>query len=137
MKNWVFIVLIISVVTGCSPKLSPDYNWGRQRWVLTQMKEIPVQLSGGRRDAQVEFLTTEKRFTGNGGCNQITGTYALEKKDRIKFSEITATKMMCPDIDFENTFLSLLNKVDRFRVDGDNMILKDGRETILVFQRRN
>lgn len=120
---------------SCSPRLSPDAGWGRQRWVVTEMKGVPVQLSGGRRDAFIDFRIDEKRFAGNGGCNQISGVYSLDKKD-IQFSEIVSTKMSCEDIAFENTFLDLLKKVDRFEQKENDIILKRKREVLLVLTPR-
>lgn len=120
---------------SCSPRLSPDAGWGRQRWVVTEMKGVPVQLSGGRRDAFIDFRIDEKRFAGNGGCNQISGNYSLDKKD-IQFSEIVSTKMSCEDIAFENTFLDLLKKVDRFEQKENDIILKRKREVLLVLTPR-
>jgi heat shock protein HslJ len=131
-----FLILSIIMICGsCSPRLSPDAGWGRQRWVVTEMKGVPVQLSGGRRDAFIDFRIDEKRFAGNGGCNQISGNYSLDKKD-IQFSEIVSTKMSCEDIAFENTFLDLLKKVDRFEQKENDIILKRKREVLLVLTPR-
>jgi heat shock protein HslJ len=129
-------LLVLFVVVGsiaCSPKLSPDAGWGRQRWVVVEMKGVPVQQSGSRRDASLNFETAEKRFTGNGGCNQINGNYTIEKND-IHFSDVISTKMSCSDIEFENTFLSLLGTVDRYEVNGNDLLLKRKRETLLVLR---
>jgi len=134
MKN-LFVLGLVAVCISCSPKLSPDVGWTRQRWVVTEMKGIPVQLSGGRRDAFIRFESDEKRFTGNGGCNQINGTYALDKKE-IKFGQVVSTKMSCEDIAFEGTFLDLLSKVDRFEQKGNDLHLKRKKEVILVLSSR-
>lgn len=136
MNKSIVIGIISLLVIGCSPKISPDAYWGSQRWVLVEMKEVPVQLSGGSRDAFVEFIPSDKRFSGNAGCNRMNGNYAIEKRTRIKFSEVITTKMSCPDIAFETAFLSALNEVNRFESDGSTIRLKDDRKTLLVFQRR-
>src|SRR5215203_241162 len=126
MKN-VFILCVMVVCVSCSPRLSADAGWTRQRWVVTEMKGVPVQLSGGRRDAFIRFETDGKRFTGNGGCNQINGSYALNKKE-INFGQVTSTKMSCEDIAFESTFLDLLTRVDRFEQKGNDLLLKRKKE---------
>ncbi len=136
MKKSFLAIAILVAITGCSPKLAPDSNWGYQRWVLIELKEVPVQQSGGARDAFVEFFPTDKRFSGNGGCNRINGTYTLEKRSNIKFSEVTSTKMSCPDIAFENTFLAALSEVNRFEILDNNMLLKDDNKVLLILQRR-
>ena len=132
-----YLFILIIAVTGfaCSPKLSPDAAWGRQRWVLVEMKGVPVQQSGGRRDAFINFEVDQKRFRGNGGCNQVNGNYSVDKND-IQFSEVISTKMSCDDIDFENTFLSVLGSINRYEVKGNDLLLKRKRETLLVLRAK-
>jgi heat shock protein HslJ len=133
MKKFFLAVMIIGTIVSCSPKLAPDSYWGDRRWVLSEMKGVPVQLSGTRRDAFLEFIPAEKRFTGNGGCNRINGQYSLEKKDRIRFENVISTKMSCNDIAFETSFLSLLNEVDRFKMVDNVLVLRDDNDVILKF----
>jgi len=108
--KYLFTLLVFVGSVSCNHKLSPDASWSGRRWVLTEMKGVPVQLSGGRRDAYINFDATAKTFSGNGGCNQINGSYTLEKKN-IHFGEVMSTKMSCEEIQFENTFLSILNTI--------------------------
>ena len=133
--KYFFILFTVVACLNCSPRLSPDSNWGYRRWVLTEMKGVPVQLSGGRRDAYINFEPVEKKFTGNGGCNQINGNYSLDKNN-IHFTEVVSTKMSCEDIAFENTFLSILSSIDRFEQRGDDLLLKRKREVVLRLSAR-
>lgn len=134
MRKILIIALVLSAVSSCSPRISPDQTWVGRRWVLTEMKGVPVQLSGTRRDAYLEFFPQDKRFAGNGGCNRISGQYTLEKS-RIKLENVISTKMSCNDINFESSFLSLLNDVDRFKMEDNNttLLLRDGNKVILKF----
>jgi heat shock protein HslJ len=136
MKNVFFVLLAAIVGINCSHKLSPDTDWIGRRWVVKEMKQVPVQLSGTNRDAYLEFSPAEKRFAGNGGCNRISGNYQLDKKSSIHFSEVLSTKMSCADIAFENTFLAQLNKINRYEITGTAMLLKDGNEVLLILERR-
>jgi len=131
--KYLFLLIIAFIAFECSPKLSPDAGWGHQQWVVVEMKGVPVQQSGGRRDAHIVFDVVMKKFSGNGGCNQINGNYNLEKSD-IRFTEILSTKMSCSDIEFENTFLSVLGSIDRYAVNGSDLLLKKKRETMLVLR---
>ena len=131
--KYTFILLVAVIASECTPKLSPDAGWARQNWVVVEMRGVPVQQSGGRRDAHIVFEVADKRFTGNGGCNQINGNYALDKNE-IKFTDVIATKMACNDIEFENAFLSTLSSVDRYEVNGNDLVLKKKRETLLVLR---
>jgi len=134
--KYLFIVFTLVACLDCTPKLSPDSNWSGRRWVLTELKGVPVQLSGGRRDAYINFEAAEKRFTGNGGCNQVNGNYSLDKKN-IHFGEVISTKMSCEDIQFENTFLSTLNSIDHYEQRGDDLLLKKKKDVLLRFTARS
>ena len=131
MKKLFFLFSIITIVFSCSSKLAPDSTWKQQRWVLTDMKGVPVQLGGGNRDAYIEFFPDEDRFAGNGGCNRISGNYKLEK-DEIKFSDVLSTKMACADINFETTFLATLNSINHYSVEDNSIFLKDGTKVVLT-----
>jgi len=134
MKYLLILIVLVGVIR-CTPKLSPDSNWAGRRWILTEMKGVPVQLSGGRRDAYISFDAGEKTFAGNGGCNQISGNYSLDKKD-IHFGEVISTKMSCEDIDFENAFLSTLSKIDRYEQRGNDLLFKKKKDVLLRFSLR-
>ncbi len=131
--KYLFVLLMAMITFQCTPKLSPDAGWAHQNWVVVEMRGVPVQQSGGRRDAHIVFEVAEKRFTGNGGCNQINGNYILDKNE-IKFTDVIATKMACSDIEFENAFLSTLSNVDRYEVNGNDLLLKKRKEILLVLR---
>ena len=128
-----FVLVIAVLAFNCSPKLSPDAGWGNQQWVVVEMKKVPVQQSGGRRDAHITFDVNAKRFSGNGGCNQVNGNYSVDKNE-IRFTEVVSTKMSCNDIEFENAFLSTLGGVDHYEVNGSDLLLKKKKETVLVLR---
>jgi heat shock protein HslJ len=138
MKKPVLYLLIgLTLISACTQKLSPDSYWGSQRWILIEMKEVPVQQSGTRRDAFLEFIPAEKKITGNAGCNRINGGYILEKKNHINFQDVISTKMACQDMAFETTFLSLLNEVNRYEQQNSTLILKNDRKILFKFEQRN
>ena len=135
MKSILFLFAIV-VLGSCSPKLAPDENWAEGNWVLTELKGVPVQISGNvSRDAHLEFRPSSRRYEGFGGCNRISGTYTLDKS-RIDFAPANAKLDACPDVPFENTFISLLNDVDRYTLHRNTLILKDGRKVLIKLERK-
>jgi heat shock protein HslJ len=136
MKRIIFPTLTLLVVISCSPKLSPDHDWNARQWVLTEIKGVPVQLSGTGRDAHLEFNTAEKKYSGSAGCNRIAGSYSLEKKNAISFSDPVTTRMSCPDLAFEDLFLATLKTVNRQSEEGNQLILKKGNDVVLKLQAK-
>jgi heat shock protein HslJ len=102
---------------------------------VVELKGVPVQQSGGRRDAHIIFDVAEKRFSGNGGCNQLSGNYTVDKRE-IRFTDVTSTKMSCNDINFETAFLNELARVDRYEMNDNDLRLKRKQETLLVLRSR-
>ena len=136
MYRLLSIFTILVTIAGCSPKLAPDSNWGYQKWVLIEMKEVPVQQSGGRGDAYLEYVPNDKKFSGFGGCNRINGNYTLSKNSSIRFTDVISTKMSCPDLAFETTLLGTLSEVNRYEITDNNMLLKKDNRVLLIYQRR-
>jgi heat shock protein HslJ len=71
------------------------------RWTLTEVDGQPVTPAGTDRDAHLLF-TTLNRVTGSTGCNRLTGTYELLDGNKIRFSPLATTRMLCPDSDGGN-----------------------------------
>lgn len=127
---------IVAGFSACSPKLSPDRNWDNRRWVVIELKGVPVQQSGNSRDAHIIFHPENSTFAGNGGCNRISGNYSLDK-DEIDFMNVTHTMMSCADIGFEQAFLSNLDRVNRYEeAAGNRLHLKRGNDVIIILEER-
>jgi heat shock protein HslJ len=103
-----------------------------KRWKLIQMngqmqEQSPIWL---------EFDTTARRISGNGGCNKLAGAYNLAT-DTIAFRQIISTRMACVDQaanEREVTFLRLLSDhTYTFDVADQTLQLYDSSKIILMF----
>lgn len=132
MKKMFFFLAILGICISCGSKVYPDANWGNdKKWVVAEIRGVPVQTSGTDKDAHLVFMPADKRYAGTGGCNRISGTYSLEKKDRITFSSPAVTRMACPDLAFESSFLNTLASVDRFSIENGILLLRKGDEIVI------
>ncbi len=125
------LVILILLVYGCSPKISPDQQWDGKKWALLELKGVPVQTSGTDMDAHLVLNATKKSFFGTGGCNRITGGYEIDKKGRLVFKDPASTKMACDDLAFENLFLETLQSVNGYSTDDQFLYLKRGKEVVM------
>jgi heat shock protein HslJ len=62
------------------------------KWVLSELNGVPVQLSGTDKDAHLQFEYKERKITGSGGCNRLTGTFETGKKNSFAFGPIAPQK---------------------------------------------
>jgi putative lipoprotein len=72
--------------------------------------------------------------SGMAGCNNFNGTYTIEDRD-LAFGPLATTRMGCPPgIDtVETAYLAALESVTSFSVDGNELILRDGEGTPVLF----
>jgi heat shock protein HslJ len=134
MKPLLFLFILF--ISSCSPKLSPDHNWAGQKWVLTEVSGVPVQLSGTDKDAHLVFSPKDRRYSGSGGCNRIMGGYAIDQGNKIRFENPAGTLMACPDIKFESKFIEVLSSVEKYGVSDKEMVFSKGNTIVLKFESR-
>jgi heat shock protein HslJ len=129
--KYVLSGILILLFFACSPKLTPDSSWGDKRWVLTEMKGIPVQQSGTDKDAGLQFNASEKKFYGTGGCNRLNGIYSISNKGELRFGNAASTMMNCVDQAFEDLFIATLKTVDGYVVENNLLLLKSGKDVVM------
>lgn len=73
-------------------------------------------------------------FTGNTGCNSMSGSLNFSNKD-IRFGRnIVTSKMACNEYD-ESAFLTALKKADNYAVNGNTLEIRQGNTLLLAFRK--
>jgi putative lipoprotein len=101
-------------------------------WKLTHLGDVPVTVAERQREAHFILHPSDKRVSGSGGCNRITGGYELQG-DRLTFKQMAGTMMACADgMDTERAFLGALTKVMLARVKQQQLELLDASGSVLA-----
>ncbi len=103
-----------------------------RRWRLTEVRGAAVRES----KAFIEFDRAAKRFSGNGGCNGISGGFEVDGTNS-RFSRVISTRRACLDREVqqvETNFLNGLEQTTRFRIQDSTLRLSAGGAPILVFR---
>ncbi len=104
-------------------------------WKLVSLKGKRVEMdSGFHKEPHLILKDKDARFAGNAGCNNFMGSYKLEKGNKIKFSKVASTLMACPDMETESAFKDVLEKADRYTVEGKEMTLFAGATPLAKFE---
>ena len=73
-------------------------------------------------------------FTGNTGCNSMSGSLNFSNKD-IRFGRnIVTSKMACNEYD-EASFLAALKKADNYSLNGNMLEIRQGNTLLLTFRK--
>ena len=97
-------------------------------WKLVELAGNPVTIGENMpKEAHIIF-NADNRTNGNAGCNIFSGSYQLGGADRIAFSQVVSTRMMCINgMDVEDGFLQVLNTADSFIIRNDTLTLNRAR----------
>ena len=89
------------------------------QWFL--MPVLPGDTAAGRLP-RLQFNTLANKFTGNSGCNSMSGSYEITDTS-LNFSErILLTKMACPGYN-EEAFIKSLLRTNRYKFENGMLVL--------------
>jgi heat shock protein HslJ len=124
VKNQVENISVESVTT----EKNSISDFSGKHWKLVELFGNQVIIGENAPEAHIIFDAGDNRFSGNAGCNRMSGSYQIKTPDRITFSQVATTKMMCINgIEKEEKFLQVLNTADSYVIKNDTLILNRAR----------
>ena len=136
MKYFFLACLAVCIMLSCSPSRN-TVNVGNLAgdWSLTLFPNSSKTLAELFTMKTPELqLSTDRRVTGNTGCNRLTGSFSVNG-DEFKFGPLASTKMGCPGYD-ENIYTDALNRVNRFRLNADQLSLYQDSTLLMTFVKK-
>lgn len=96
------------------------------KWKLVELNG--VKITNDKNKPKFIHLIKDNQFTAFAGCNNIMGSYEIkEDAMRIKFTKGASTMMACPDMTTEQEFAAMLEKVDNYSINGNNLSFNRAR----------
>lgn len=96
-------------------------------WKLTELNNKPIPDTATNKEMYMILKNADSRVEGNGGCNAFSGTFKLEKSNKIFFGQMVSTKMWCQGLDYETRFFKTLSIADHYYIKGDTLSLTKGK----------
>lgn len=75
-------------------------------------------------------------FTGNTGCNSMSGTFNFSGNEMKFNNRIRTSKMACNEYD-ESGFIQALTRVNNYTISNDLLELKEGDKVLMSFRRKS
>lgn len=101
------------------------------RWRLVDLGGHPVTVPKDEHELWMTLDSHQKRLTGSGGCNRISGGYEIGAAT-LRFTRVASTMMACPSLDLETQFLRALDATRTYRVSGRALELRDKTGTVIA-----
>lgn len=121
---------LMALMASCNTTKSMSVSELGGRWEITSVNGNAVEMTAP--DAEIPFLgfdTASGRVSGNAGCNSIMGGFtAVPSEGKISFDKIASTRMMCPDMTFEQSVLQALDKVTGYKNEGSGRMVLLGAD---------
>ena len=70
---------------------------------------------------------------GRTNCNRFFGKYEL-KGQELSFENLGMTRMACPDMQYEDAFVKMLDEVDSYEIKGSDLKFFDDKKVIAEFR---
>lgn len=95
-------------------------------WKLIELNGNKIILGKNQNTSPHLTLKNENSLMfGHGGCNEFQASFELSEGNKIKFSNIAATKMYCDHMETEQALLDVLEMADNYSVKNDTVALKN------------
>jgi uncharacterized lipoprotein YbaY/heat shock protein HslJ len=101
-------------------------------WKVMQIRGEPVIVGDRQREPHLILHPHDGRVTGHGGCNSMTGGYAVEDGG-ISFTQMASTMMACASgMEQERALHDALAAVANWRISGQQLQLLDREGTSVL-----
>ncbi|MCC8018978.1 MAG: META domain-containing protein [Rikenellaceae bacterium] len=126
------LAVTLAACCSCRTRTKGAGSLTTNGWQLMQIEGEPFAAAGEKYTLQ---FGSDGKFSGMGDCNRIMGGYTSAPSGTLSFEGAASTRMFCSDQQSEDRFLSVLNSVDGYRVDGNTLLLLSGGQTVLVLKK--
>jgi heat shock protein HslJ/uncharacterized lipoprotein NlpE involved in copper resistance len=95
----------------------------KNKWRLIELNGKPIE----SKEMFIK-LNSEDGYIAFAGCNNMMGSVEFkDEKSLIKFTKGASTMMACPDMTTEQEFAEMLEKVDNYSINGNNLSFNRAR----------
>jgi heat shock protein HslJ len=139
LKSFILTALLFAVLCGVNAQEQPtpyqksstmlqlDGKWYLQSDMTSD--------SSNNRIPEIKFDIMQNRFSGNTGCNQMSGSFMLTDKSLRISDKMITTRMFCPGYN-EMSFLKNLLKTDGYHFNNGLLIMTSGDSLISTWSRK-
>lgn len=120
------------VIESEAPVKAVTYSLAGTTWVLESLGGKTVGKTA--KPYTLQLNSKDGRFNAYAGCNRIGGNYVMPSATGLAFVNIMATKMACPNRNFEQQFLQILETAEAYEIQKNKLVIVDqSKNKIAVF----
>lgn len=133
MKKYFAAAALLVTMAACG-SAAQDKTLEGTTWKLAQMGSIPATAINQETDFfTLEFNAADTMVAGRTNCNRFFGKYEL-KGQKLSFGNLGMTRMACPDMQYEDAFVKMLDEVDSYAIEGSELKFYDDKKVVAEFR---
>ena len=133
MKKYFAAAALLVTMAACG-SAAQDKTLEGTTWKLAQMGSIPATAINQEADFfTLEFNAADTMVAGRTNCNRFFGKYEL-KGQKLSFGNLGMTRMACPDMQYEDAFVKMLDEVDGYEIKGEELKFYDDKKLLAEFR---
>lgn len=134
MKKIFAAAALLAAMTACGGSQEKALPLEGTSWKLAKMDAIPAKAITAEADYfTLEFNAADTMVSGRTNCNRFFGKYEL-KGQKLEFENLGMTRMACPEMQYEDAFVKMLDDVDRYEIKGSELKLYDDQKVVAEFR---
>jgi heat shock protein HslJ len=132
-------IVFLTFIFGCSSSVNITDNSKmlNGKWLLTTLnsQEI-VKEKAGKEMPYLEFDLIKNYVGGSTGCNDLSGKVVITGDD-ITFSDMSKTKMECPDAKYEDEFVGMIFHAEtmKYKIDKSILSITKNEKVVMTFKK--
>lgn len=135
MKSLLILSFLVLGGMGSCHSTKESVKLEDVKWVLETLNGEAVKLSEEGSAMFVKFNAAEGRVNGCAVCNRFFGDFELDGAG-LKFSHMGATRMACRDMEKEDEFFRMMDKVDGYAIK-DNILSFLSKDKVVATFRKS
>lgn len=134
MKKIFAAAVLLGTMTACGGSQQKALPLEGTQWKLARMEAIPAKAVAAEADFfTLEFNAADTMVAGRTNCNRFFGKYEL-KGQKLSFGNLGMTRMACPDMQYEDAFVKMLDEVDSYAIEGSELKFYDDKKVVAEFR---
>jgi putative lipoprotein len=105
-------------------------------WKLNELNGTKITMATAQpREVRITLASEDARASGFSGCNSFTGVYK-QKGNALRFTQMAGTLSACesPLMALESQFITMLNAINAYRIEGERLLLLNGDQVLARFE---
>lgn len=133
MKKILAAATLLFAMTACGGA-HHDLPLEGTTWKLSSMTGIPAGSINAEPDYfTLQFNAADTLISGRTNCNRFFGKYELDGK-KLGLDNLGMTRMACPEMQYEDAFVRMLDEVDHYEIKGSELTFYDDHKALAVFK---